>query len=683
MYKFIYMSVMTLAWTHAFAADPAPGNGRQSFAPDFFRQYAPVTALDMVGRVPGFTIDEGNDRRGFADAGGNILIDGERPSTKSENIRNILARITADQVERIELIDSVGTFSDARGQGRVVNVVRRTGSSVSGTYEATLAINPDGHTRPFGSAALTWRRGNTTYDFNASHFNFYGVSKGPESVFDRPRTLRERRDQRTVNTFSEADVGGKIKTQISNTKINLNASVAFDWAGFNRVGNAFTPANVFLGRENFVGSDPKLDITYEAGGDIEFPLSTELKTKIIALYTRGSNDTTSFIRFTPVAAPALFNTTSSNSLTQEAIVRVQLDWTASASHAVQFGNEVALNKLGFASQTAFDTGTGAGIRVLPSANVQVQEWRTEPFVSDVWTLRPDLKLEAGLAAEFSRLKVSGDGSNTRTFKFIKPRVLLTYDMDAKTKLRLRAEREVAQLDFFDFATSVELGEDQVNTGNPDLVPEKLWAFEATLERRFGNKGAVSVSGFYDFVTDTQDFVPVQGFDSPGNLGASKRWGVNASATLPFSELTASPLLSGAELKWSTKWRSSRLRDPVTFLTRRQSEEARFRHEVNFRHDFSKIGWSYGADVYFGSGNSQYFIDEIQTFNNGTEVFAYIEYKKFPLGTLQFKVNNLTIANFSRVREQYAPSRASGVPVTTIQRLRNNDRRFLLTLSGKF
>ncbi len=667
----------------ALAQDGSAATGKQIFRPDYFAQYGPLTALDMVARVPGFTIDEGDDRRGFADTGGNILIDGERPSTKSENIRNILARIAADQVERIDLIDSAGQFSDARGQGRVVNVVRKTGSSLSGTYEATLAMNANGHTRPFGSAAVSWKHGNTAYDLNASYFNFYGVSAGPESVFNYPRNLRERRDQRTINIFSEADLGGKIKTLAGDTKINANASIAFDWGSFNRVGKSFSPPNQFQGQENFGGRDPKIDVTYELGGDVEFPLSSTLKAKVITLYNRRSNDSQSGIRFVPVSAVATFNTTSSNSLKQEAIARLQLDWAASASHAVQFGSEVALNKLGFTSQTAFDNGQGAGIRVLPSANVKVQEWRTEPFVSDVWTLRPDLKLELGIVAELSRLKVSGDGSNTRSFSFIKPRALLTYDVNAKTKFRLRAEREVAQLDFFDFSTSVELGEDQVNAGNPDLVPEKIWAFEATMERQFGKKGALTLGGIYEFISDTQDLVPVAGFDAPGNVGASRSWLLSASATLPFAEVTSSPLLSGAELKWTTRWRGSRLHDPVTFLQRRKANQAKVRHEVTFKHDFPSIGWSYGADIYFGSSRSQYFIDEIQTQQDGTEVFAYIDYKRFPLGTLQFKVNNLTVANFSRIRDLYQPTRATGTPATTIQRLRNNDRRFLLTLSGKF
>ena len=77
--------------------------GSRQFTPDFFTTYAPVTALDMVKRIPGFSISEGEGRRGFGENAGNVLIDGDRPSTKSDDVWTMLSRIPASQVEYIEL----------------------------------------------------------------------------------------------------------------------------------------------------------------------------------------------------------------------------------------------------------------------------------------------------------------------------------------------------------------------------------------------------------------------------------------------------------------------------------------------------------------------------------------------------------------------------------------------------
>ena len=55
----------------------------QTFDPPFFARFSPVTAEDMVRQLPGFTLDEGADLRGFGATAGNVLIDGQRPSSKT------------------------------------------------------------------------------------------------------------------------------------------------------------------------------------------------------------------------------------------------------------------------------------------------------------------------------------------------------------------------------------------------------------------------------------------------------------------------------------------------------------------------------------------------------------------------------------------------------------------------
>ena len=99
--------------------------GSRKFDPDFFAAYAPVTALDMVRRIPGFSIDQGEGRRGFGENAGNVLIDGDRPATKSDDIITILSRIPASQVAFISLSEQAGADTETQGQGQVVNVVRK------------------------------------------------------------------------------------------------------------------------------------------------------------------------------------------------------------------------------------------------------------------------------------------------------------------------------------------------------------------------------------------------------------------------------------------------------------------------------------------------------------------------------------------------------------------------------
>src|SRR5262245_30615465 len=97
-------------------AQPAAKDGVQAFEPAFFARFSPVTAFDMVRQLPGFTIDEGESNlRGFGATAGNVLIGGQRPTTKT-SLSDELGRIAARDVLRIELIGAAQAGEiDVRG----------------------------------------------------------------------------------------------------------------------------------------------------------------------------------------------------------------------------------------------------------------------------------------------------------------------------------------------------------------------------------------------------------------------------------------------------------------------------------------------------------------------------------------------------------------------------------------
>src|SRR5690606_27706645 len=110
------------------------------YQPADFSQYGPVTALDMVRRIPGFAIvrdDSGN--RGFGQARGNVLINGQRVSAKSNGAEVALGRVAAARVVRIEVLD--GTQTDIPGlTGKVVNVGTDGEGTVDGTWRYKIRL---------------------------------------------------------------------------------------------------------------------------------------------------------------------------------------------------------------------------------------------------------------------------------------------------------------------------------------------------------------------------------------------------------------------------------------------------------------------------------------------------------------------------------------------------------------
>ena len=80
------------------AAAPPPekatiDNPARTYTPDDFTRFAPNNALDMLEQVPGFVIRTQVVERGLGQATGNVLINGQRLSGKSNDVLSQLGRI--------------------------------------------------------------------------------------------------------------------------------------------------------------------------------------------------------------------------------------------------------------------------------------------------------------------------------------------------------------------------------------------------------------------------------------------------------------------------------------------------------------------------------------------------------------------------------------------------------------
>ena len=169
------LAVSSLALTGIARAQQTPApqapaaattpEGVQAFEPAFFARFNPVTAEDMVRQLPGFSIDEGADLRGFGATAGNVLIDGQRPSSKT-SIKDELGRIAAGSVLRVELIRaSAAGDLDVRGYTELANVVLKpaTGMKESTTFALTMRGYEQGRVGAQLGGTHTWKTDNFSF----------------------------------------------------------------------------------------------------------------------------------------------------------------------------------------------------------------------------------------------------------------------------------------------------------------------------------------------------------------------------------------------------------------------------------------------------------------------------------------------------------------------------------------
>ena len=164
-----FLGGVTIAQAQEVSSPSAPASanalpvlidGKRTFLPNYFSDISPQTAADMVARLPGFNIDDGDQVRGFGGAAGNVLIDGSRPTSKAENLNSILSRIVASNVEKIELLEGAAAGALAPGKSLIVNIVRKSDSKSSGKWEVQATGMSTNRIRPRIDTSYTSKIGN-------------------------------------------------------------------------------------------------------------------------------------------------------------------------------------------------------------------------------------------------------------------------------------------------------------------------------------------------------------------------------------------------------------------------------------------------------------------------------------------------------------------------------------------
>jgi hypothetical protein len=319
----------------ASAEKPDDAGGVQTFEAGFFKQYNPVTAADIVNRVPGFEIDDGEALRGFGATAGNVLINGERTSSKvllSEQLK----RIPADSVVKVELISGSSSSLDVRGQTQLVNVVlsqaKQGGSPTTWVLEARDIQYSE---RASWNVQLTKtlmlaENAEVTVDLQAP--NLRGRTESFEAVRDASGLLTLYREQFAQPNNMGLQGSGVLKWRPSaRDTVSLNVQAAPTWNTTNIGSINFSPTGNFL-QGTFGVSTYTNNYTAEVGGDWEHRFAPELSVKGIALATFGNVDQDDQFRvFTPVG---LVNTQTINRTTQagERVARGFLSWRPDSAH---------------------------------------------------------------------------------------------------------------------------------------------------------------------------------------------------------------------------------------------------------------------------------------------------------------------------------------------------------------
>lgn len=615
--------------------EPRAENGRQIYEAAQFTRFAPQTALDMAGQIPGFLISQISTDRGLGEASQNVLINGQRITGKSNDAQTALSRIAAASVIRLEIADGA-TLNVSGLNGQVLNVVTRPDA-----LQGNFAWRPQWRRRVDdfwinGEVNLSGKLGKGDFTLGLANNNGHrGGGWGYEDVRDANGDRLFLRDTRSRSQGDRPRLAGTyaLKSDAGNI---LNANAALEFFEF-RGQRSFTRQQPDILEASAERED---EWNVELGGDYEFGLGGG-RLKLIGFHRFEHSPFQDLFRATPGdGSPERgqrFNRTIDEG---ESVLRGEYRWKTGQADW-QVSAEGAFNYLDAESEFfRLDSGGIFQPVPLPNASARVEEKRGQMILSYGRPITSGLTLQATLGGEYSELGVTGPNGNARRYVRPKGSVSLGWKASPVLDISAKFQRKVLQLNFGDFLASVDVRNNNANAGNFGLVPPQSWLLNLEANHSLGKAGSIKLKVDLEAISDLVDRIPISlTSESPGNIdGTAKRLRTEINASFLLDIIG----IRGAKLDLNGAWQTASLRDPLTGEKRPLSNRGRTYWNLDFRHDIPGSNWAYGG---FAEDNSDYGFYRLDYFSRdyrtGPMTGVFIEHKDIFGLKVRGQVFNLT------------------------------------------
>lgn len=658
-----------------------PPSGGQRYGASDFARFAPRTALDMVEKVPGFLIVTGTNGggRGLGAATENVLINGERIANKSTDARSALQRIAATQVAYVEIVD--GASLNVPGlTGQVANVVLIAGAADNG-FKTTVRWQPEWRPRIAdnwlaGEVSTTGKLGGTNVTVSLKNEATRQGHWGPEQRFDGNGVLQFTRDEFATYYGDRPRLALALaRTTGGGNKWNFNLGGQLQQLEDKVSGISVRPAEGTV-RETFESIEDEHN--FDIGGDYELGLGKG-RLKLIGLYRFEHSpfvDTFIVDRDIGGRSGERFKQTADES---ESILRGEYGWRTADGTDWQVALEGAYNTLDVDAEFATLQPDGSFVPVVfGGETTKVEEKRGDASLTWGRALAPNLTAQINLGAEYSELSSSGPGGLTRRFIRPKGKLALAWKLSDKTTVNWFVQRRVDQLNFFDFASSVDVANGQGNGGNGLLVPPIVNRTELELVQDMGAWGNASVAFAYAYAQDLVDQIPLSPTtEGRGNLPAAHLYRISSKATLLLDQLG----WKGARINSDLTWRRNRVRDPLTGAWRDQSEGQEYLVDLSLRHDIPATKLAWGAGYFDERYSPNLRLGAIEReYTDGAFVTAFVEHKDVAGFTVKLSYRNLAGMKDGFDRTVFV-DRRDGPIAFRENRLRKFGQYFQLTVTG--
>lgn len=471
------------------------------------------TLGDVLKRLPGmsFTGPAGyveDIRFRGADKGyTQILIDGEPIADGKKDRQMQVSRLSADMIERIEIINQTTAEYNSDGVAGTINIIlKNTPSKAQGNFSATYS-NQD---------SVSGKEAYFSFGNKRDKLSYIVSIDALERPWTKPKDKYETEyNDNTAHAakkiVTETEVEKRVNTELSVIpKINydFDAKNRLSFSGYfitgvekkDKIKDNYTDGGGVIGtfgdhaNDKYTHSEENEDkdrINGRAMLKFETILSPSEKYSVTALFNRGGEekDKSTFSRIT---TPSTSTVTTSSSTEYEKIVETDAKLKADASFVLWESNfiksGIEFSQKDFKSDKKTNGTTTTGI----SDNLRMDEDSFAAYVMDEWNIGSSHVLTPGVRLEqFTQASTDSSGNTTEgDYKFINQSLHYLWRMSDNLQFRASVAQKAKRPKFDELTnfqntpSGANSSTNPITTGNPELTPEKALAYDAGFEYYF-------------------------------------------------------------------------------------------------------------------------------------------------------------------------------------------------------
>jgi hypothetical protein len=641
--------------------------GIRVFETDYFIEFDPVTALDLVQRMPGFNPQQQNGGRGLAGVRTNILINGKRPPPKGQSIWEQLSSRPYTSVTRLEMINQGARMDiDMQGYNQVVNVIledERTNyyelrTDYRDTGDGDYRQRNEDELQLNGQASIGWQG----HEFNLRAGNRDRDRREPSGFVDiDPANPTQRTSTQTQSGQQEEfielstlfDLGNQGSLTLNSSfrnDTNDSAPISLDQNGA-ATGAISETYQDDRERQELSGeyirqlSDRnELMVAFVDSSDIRtqqssFVSANELLTSI---REQDAGETAARIRLTRK---------NTERLTTRAILSSAFNYFEGSLQVIENGQPLSLD----------------------GSNSLVEEDRHSLALEADWTFRDNWLLRGSISGGAYALEARDVPTNKQTE--VKGLASLSWQPFERTNITLESRYDIGQLSLNQFLASSNLSSDIQQAGAVRLDSERNWENRLQYDQRFGDRGVLKMTLGHRILENPIRSVALS--DSlvvSQNAFAEKLTFFNTNLQYPFERFDMEDLVLEANLNL----RTSDTIDPVTRESRPVSWVEPVDWSLGLRKNPGEGKWSWGVDIWKSVNNIDYGVRNTRQQFNSHEWRTFVQWE--PINGLRLTARLDSQRNEFRVSEFFSAVRQPGLDpsfVSTTQSRRDSAPSFTL------